>query len=296
MNRWSPYTRLLRPHHWIKNTFIFVPILFAKRDYLLTDFVRFVAVFVLFCLLASSLYILNDLLDLKADRLIDEKKSRPLPSGQANPKKALGLAIFLTSISLLGCWWISSQQVFVFFLSYFFLIILYSLWLKKIVLLDVIVLAIGFMIRLLIGSSLSEVPPTVWILLTTFFLALFLSMAKRRHELKIMKAEASQHRATLAFYTIVWLDQALTALLAVIILCYSLFTVSPHAVQKFGSTHLMWTIPCVVYGLFRYLMLIHNDHAKSDIVKVISKDIPLLLCLSLWGVMVMGIVYFQNNL
>lgn len=288
------YWQLLRPHHWIKNVLLFAPVLFAKHVYGVPDCVRFVVVFLCLCALASALYIVNDWIDMQADRLVEEKRRRPLAAGKVPLSRALSLAGCLGVGALWGAWYFGSLAVARHFCSYAALILLYSLWWKRVVLVDVMVLAIGFLLRLAVGAELAHAPLTVWVLLTTFFLALFLSFAKRRHELSLLPEGAARHRATLAYYTVPLLDQAITALIAAVMICYSLFTVSPHAVAKFGSTALAFTIPVVVYGLLRYLMMVQHGDAKTDVVKVIGKDVPLLCCIGLWGLLVILIVYIRG--
>lgn len=273
---------LLRPKQWVKNGFIFVPILFAGT---LTDarvVWHGVFAFVCFCGVSSAMYLINDMIDAPADRLHPQKRFRPIAAGTVKPGGAAVTSAILLCVGLAGASLIS--RVVVGLLTvYVVMNVLYFAYGKSIVLIDVFFLASGFVLRILVGSFVSTVPPTPWLVLMAFFLSLFLGFAKRKAELAMLGDQASQHRSVLASYSGRILDQFLMVLISMVLLTYSMYTVSDHVVERFGTNALVYTVPLVVYGLFRYLYLVHHHETGGDPTELLLTDKPLMAVVVLWG-------------
>ncbi len=289
--------QLMRPRQWTKNLALFVGLVFAQQLFLITSFERAFVAFVVFCLASSSVYIFNDLLDLERDRQHPTKSKRPLARGDL----PISWAIATIAILLLGCaglialiMYIPIQQndmyaslgganvLFVLtIITYLFLMALYSLWLKHIVLLDVFVIASGFVLRILAGAVVIPVMISPWLYLVTILLSLFLALNKRRHELVLLQDEASSHRQILKEYSLPLLDQLITIVTAATIMVYSLYTFQGPT----GNHRLMITIPIVIYGMFRYLYLIHMRMEGGSPEEVLLRDQHMLgsvvLCIAL---------------
>ena len=282
----------LRPHHWIKNGFVLLPILFARKLWIPSFLIEALLTVAAFCLMSSGMYLLNDIVDKMVDRQHPRKRYRPIASGRISSKLAIGLAIlFLTVGLLIG--FLCQPWVGVVLMMYGGVQTAYCLFLKRVVILDVLTIATGFLLRVVAGAVVSGVAPSHWILLTSFLLALFLGFSKRRGELVLVGATKGVGRQVLTQYTRSFLDQVLTMLAGTVILCYSLYTVSESTVGHFGTTALMWTIPFVIYGILRYLYLIHTENGRSidSPTVLLLTDKSLWLCIVLWGFACLGIVY-----
>lgn len=286
----SAVIRLLRPKQWIKNAFIFVPITFA-RD-LLTPAIalRAVATFACFCMASSAMYVFNDLVDAEADSMHPGKRTRPIPAGQVSAAQAIALSAFLGLAGLIGAFHISTQVGALIGL-YVAVNVLYSLAIKRIVLLDVFAIAVGFVLRILSGAAISTVPASRWIILMAFFLALFLALGKRRNELTKLGAAATEHRTVFSSYTVKTIDQMLAILIGVIIVTFSIYAVSDYSVARFGTDALVFTVPFVLYGLFRYLHLINNGDNMGDPTELLFRDKPLLAAVGMWALACILIIY-----
>ena len=267
--------KALRPKQWVKNGVLLVPLLFAKSVFA-TDLVfRALASVAAFSLLASGVYVLNDWFDREKDRLHPEKKHRPIAAGLIAGPAATALVI--------GCWlgagaigaWLGLDFLGV-LAGYLMLQVLYTGALKRLVILDVMAIALGFIIRVVAGAVAIDVVVSNWLFLCTLLGAVFLGFAKRRAELSSLE-DASAHRANLADYSLPMLDQMMSIAAAACILAYGLYTVSAETVQRVGSDHLKLTVPCVVYGVFRYLFLVHKRGAGGAPEKVLLSDAPLMI-------------------
>ena len=289
--------QLMRPRQWTKNLALFVGLVFAQQLFIIASFERAFVAFVVFCLASSSVYIFNDLLDLERDRQHPTKSKRPLARGDL----PISWAIATIATLLLGCaglialiMYIPAQQndlyaslgganvLFVLtIITYLLLMALYSLWLKHIVLLDVFIIASGFVLRILAGAVVIPVTISPWLYLVTILLSLFLALSKRRHELVLLQDEASSHRQILKEYSLPLLDQLITIVTAATIMAYSLYTFQGPT----GNHRLMITIPLVVYGMFRYLYLIHMRMEGGSPEEVLLRDRHMLgsvlLCIAL---------------
>ena len=290
---WSQLTALLetmRPKQWAKNLILFVGLIFSDDRLLfhLPSLTRSVLAFLLFCLLSSCIYILNDLTDIEKDRNHPVKRHRPLPSGRLRPRVAQvalvgGLAVALTGAFRLG---VGFGLVG---LAYFLINIAYSFYLKNVVIVDVFTIAAGFVLRAVAGAVVIGVAISPWLYVVTILLALFLAIGKRRHELILLENGSGAHRRVLEEYTAPLLDDMLSVVMASTVIAYSLYT---FTAKNLPPNHaMMLTIPVALYGLFRYLYLIHRKNAGGAPEEVLFQDKPLLAAILLWGVMVVGILY-----
>lgn len=273
----------MRPWQWYKNTLLFVALIFSRNLFNLELFKATALGFAAFCLASGSQYIFNDILDRERDRMHPKKCRRPIASGMVSIYAA---AVFATSILTLS-FIISLQLSLTFFvtvLGYFLLSSLYSVLLKNLVLLDVLIVSIGFVIRAIAGCFAINVAISPWLILCTFSLATFLALGKRRHELVLLKVNAKGHRETLGLYSREAIDHLLTAATSITVVSYSLYTFTE-------SLKMMVTIPIAVYGLFRYLLLIHTK-GVGDEPAIAFKDKGLLLSVVLWTMLIIVALYW----
>lgn len=282
----------LRPQQWIKNFFIFAALIFSQNILNLPLLVRTGVAFVAFCVVSSALYILNDLKDLEEDKLHPVKSKRPLASGRLKKSHAI-LSFFVLSALAFILAITLNLNFLIITLVYFSLQVAYSFWLKHVVILDVFVIAAGFLIRVVAGGLAIEVTLSSWLLICTILLALFLAMGKRRHELVLLEDEARDHRPILKEYNPYFLDQMIAVVTASTVIAYCLYTISPETVAKFGTTNLLYTVPFVLYGIFRYLYLIHQKYEGGTPETLIIKDKPLLIAIFLWIATAVFILYMR---
>ena len=283
--------KAMRPRQWTKNAFIFAALVFDRKLLDPNALVRTALAFILFCLLASSVYLINDIIDRESDQNHPVKKNRPIASGRLPVNLALTVGIMLVLSSLVGAFFLSKAFLFI-SIIYFVLNIIYSKWLKHIVLIDVLVIAACFVLRVAAGVSVIEVQRfSPWLYVVTTLLALYLGFGKRRAELAVLVADGpSSHRKVLAGYSIGLIDQLITIVSATTIIAYSLYTFSAPNLPENHS--MMLTIPFVIYGIFRYLYLIHIHDAGGEPEEILLKDRPLQVTVLLWGLTVMTIFYF----
>jgi 4-hydroxybenzoate polyprenyltransferase len=274
MNRPILYFKLLRPHQWVKSGFVFVGLLFGHAWQQPQLVHQVVLAALAFALGASAVYVGNDLADRQADREHPRKRLRPLASGAVSVRAALALGLLCLAGSLSLAYAVSST-VLAIMLGYVALNVAYSMGLKHVVLLDVFVIAAGFMLRILAGTLGVGIAPSHWLLLCGLLLTLFLGLAKRRAELKVVDQGAS-HRRVLEDYDPVLLDQLNAICAAGAIVGYCLYTVSPETVAMHGTTHLIYTVPFVIYGIFRYLFLLHRRAGGGDAATDLARDAHLL--------------------
>jgi 4-hydroxybenzoate polyprenyltransferase len=246
--------------------------------------------FAVFCLLSSVIYLINDVHDREADRLHPVKSRRPIASGQVTPTAALGTAAGLGAVALAVAFWISRPFGLV-SVSYVALLGVYSIWLKHLVILDVLTLSVGFVLRAAAGAAAVVVDFSHWLLLLTLLGALFLALAKRRAELVTLAADAKAHRPSLAEYSPYLLDQMISVVTASTLLAYAFYTINPETVAKFGTDRLLWTVPFPLYGIFRYLYLVHQRAGGGNPSETLFEDRAILLCVALWGAAVIVILY-----
>lgn len=277
-----PLLRLLRPHQWMKNGFILVGIVFAHAWHDPRLWLDVGALFLAFCLMSSAVYIVNDWVDRVADREHPHKRLRPLAAGLVSPGTALWLAALLGSAALLLAGQVSSTALAL-LLAYVGLNAAYSGGLKRLAVVDVFLIAAGFMLRLLTGTLGLGITPSPWLLLCGWMGTLFLGFAKRRAELAAAGNQASQQRAVLGAYTLGFLDHMLAICAACAILSYSLYAMSETTVRLHGTDRLIYTIPVVAFGLFHYLHRVHLGKAGEDVARDVLRDPALAVALLLWG-------------
>lgn len=292
-----PLIRLLRPHQWVKNGFVLIGLLFGHAWAVETMRLQALAAFIAFCLISSAVYVMNDILDREADRQHPIKRLRPIASGEVGLGLALVLASFCLLIGLaLAFGWLGlpASQAPWLFIVYPLLNVAYSFGLKHVVILDVFIIAAGFMLRLLAGTLGIGLAPSLWLLLTGLMLTLFLGFAKRRAE-AVVPAEADKpHRQVLGHYSLPLLDQFITLTAGATVITYSLYTVSEETVALHGTRWLMITVPVVLYGLLRYLYRLHRRGGGGDPVRELLSDPHLFGAGLLWLSLVLAILAWRG--
>jgi 4-hydroxybenzoate polyprenyltransferase len=286
----SELVKSTRPQQWLKNFFVFAPLLFSQNVLNGPLALRSLQAFLVFCLISGAVYIFNDLRDLEEDKQHPLKSLRPLASGGITKAQAVTLFLVLTVFSLGWAFFININFL-VCVAAYFILQIAYSLRLKHIVILDVFIIAAGFLLRVVAGGFAIEVYLSPWLLICTLLLALFLAMSKRRHELILLQENASAHRPILKEYSPHLLDQMISVVTASVVVAYCLYTISEETVAKFETTSLIFTVPFVIYGIFRYLYLVHQKAQGGSPEMLLLKDKPLLVDLFLW-ILTAGLILY----
>jgi 4-hydroxybenzoate polyprenyltransferase len=287
----KPLIKTMRPLHWVKNGLLFVPLIFDKQLTNWPALLRIILGFILFCLLSSVIYIINDLVDLEADRNHPKKRLRPLPSGDLKVSTARRLGVLLTLVVFIPATLLAFNFALI-GLTYLVLNLAYSAWLKHSPILDVMILASFYVLRVGAGVSLIEVHRfSPWLYVFTTFLALYLGIGKRRAELNLLAGEANAHRKSLSGYTLPLLDQFILIVSSSAIITYSLYTFSA---PNLPANHtMMLTIPFVIYGIFRYLYLLQVKHIGGEPEEVLLTDHPLQATIFLWILAVLVIFYYS---
>lgn len=280
----------LRPDQWTKNLIVFAGLIFGQRLLDAPAVGTAVFAFVVFCGLSSAMYLVNDLIDRHEDRQHPTKRYRPIASGALSTGRAVAGAIVLVGASLAASFAISWNLgvVAVVFVG---LLGAYSRFLKHLVILDVLAIAAGFVIRAVGGAVAVNVPISQWLLVCTVLLALFLGLSKRRHELVLLGDLAAGHRRSLAQYSPQLLDQLISIVAAATLVSYAFYTVEPVTVEKFGTDQLTWTLPVPIYGIFRYLYLVHRERGGGSPAEMLLRDRPLLACVTGWAAAIVLIIY-----
>lgn len=282
----------LRPKQWIKNLLVFAALIFAQRLFIIEDLLKVWEGFFIFCGLSGAIYLINDICDVEKDRQHPKKRNRPIAAGVVPMKTALATALVLFGLGLGFGFRLGFEFVLV-ATVYTILTISYSFFLKNFVILDVLIVSAGFVLRAIAGALIISVVISPWLLSCTLFLALFLSVGKRLHEF-LNLTDASGRRRSLEEYTQNLLDSMLITTATASIISYTLYTQAEETVRKFGTGSLIYTVPFVVYGVFRYLYLIYQKNQGESPSEVFLTDIPLLLNIFLWGVCIVGIIYWQK--
>jgi 4-hydroxybenzoate polyprenyltransferase len=283
------YIELLRPGQWSKNLLVFAALIFSIKEVTWLMTIKSVAGFLLFCLVSGCVYILNDYMDRAADSRHPEKRMRPLASGRIRPVHAIAFGTVLLLTVLAGGLFLNKEFA-VLLLVYFIMNVAYSFKLKQIVIIDIMTIAFGFVLRAVGGGVVIGVNVTPWFLICTLLLALFLAISKRRHELWLLDKGKGRHRKVLENYSAQLLDQLNSIVTTAAIMSYSLFTFTSGHTMK-----LMLTIPLVMYGIFRYLYLIHMKSEGGMPEKVLMEDRPILMTVLLFAVTVVAILYFGDK-
>lgn len=283
--------RTMRPHQWTKNVIVFAGIVFDGQLFILDSFLRVLAAFVLLCLLSGSVYIINDLVDIESDRQHPTKRLRPLPSGQLPVRVGIAAAIVIPVIVLilaLALRW----QFAVVLLAYLILQLFYSFGLKHIVIVDILAITTGFVLRVAAGVIVIQVARfSPWLYASTALLALFLTVGKRRQELLLLADKAGDVRVTLDQYNLPLLDDMLRMVTTGTLIAYLLYTIEAPSILLAGTNLALLTVPFVLYGVFRYLYLIHVKGEVSAPDEVLLKDRPLQVAIGLWGLTFIIILY-----
>ena len=280
----------MRPTQWAKNLFVLAPLVFAERLAALASLAAAGTTLVSFCMLASAVYLVNDLRDRAEDRLHPLKRQRPIAAGTLPPGVAWSAAAVLAAggFALAASRGPAVAQIAGVYLA---LNVLYSVALKHVVILDVMSISLGFVLRVMAGAAAIAVAVSDWLLLCTSFLALFLAFSKRRHELALLAGSAAEQRRVLTHYSLPFLDQMINVVTASSVVCYALYAVSPETAEKFHTRLLILTLPMVLFGIFRYLYLLYQRTDLRNPTEAILRDAPFLINLALWGLAVVAIVY-----
>jgi 4-hydroxybenzoate polyprenyltransferase len=280
-----------RPTQWLKNGIILAALVFAGELQNPGQLKMSLLAIAVFCLLSSAVYTFNDLFDRERDRQHPLKKDRPLAAGRMSVTTAIVFGILLTGLGLLGAWMINREFLIV-AICFLVLNYSYSLALKRIVIVDAMSIALSFVLRAFAGAMAINVPASKWLLINTLLLALFLAFGKRRHELILLEEGAVNHRAILGRYSPYLLDQLIGVTTASVVVMYMLYTFSTEVSDKLGTENLFMTIPFVVYGIFRYLYLIHKEEKGGSPTKIMITDRPILLTVVLWLGTVLAVLYW----
>lgn len=287
----ASYFSLMRISHLVKNVLIFAPLVFSMR-FTTENIMHSSIAFLTFSIIASSVYVLNDIFDADSDKKHPQKKTRPVASGIIKMSEAKIFFAILLSIGTLISFNLP-HFVFMIIFGYFFMNILYSRWLKKIPIIDVMVIATGFVLRILAGAAAISVSLSPWILLCTFFGALFIAFGKRKGEIDILKENSHRVRNVLSSYHPDFLNQLIGTTAAITIISYALYTIDTHTIHRLGTEKLIYTTPFVIFGIFRYFQVIYTQSQGDNPTKIFLTDPPLIFDIFLWGLAFSLIVHFQ---
>lgn len=296
VNRIGAAFKLIRPKHWIKNGFVFAALIFAKELFLLEPLLNTLRAFGAFCLTASAIYIINDIFDAEADRAHPKKRFRPIAAGTITIPQALVLLAIVICLDVLLLWPLPIPFMLIVG-AYFVMNLAYSFRLKEVVLLDVFIIATGFMLRVLGGAYAIGVVVSNWLVLCSMFVSLFLGFAKRRGELvAVQSAGVQPERKVLQHYRLEVIDQFLTIAAAGTVISYALYTVAQRTLMVFGTDKLIYTTVFVIYGVFRYLHLVHSTDNTENPTAVVATDVPIILVAGFWILSCVALIYFRDYL
>jgi 4-hydroxybenzoate polyprenyltransferase len=287
------WIRAIRPEQWLKNGFVLSPLVFSGKALMWDAQWRALASFAAFCAVASAVYLMNDVIDRSADRLHPRKATRPIAAGRISTRSALAVSAALGVVGL-AAGAIAGFQVTGVLLAYLALNVLYGTWLKNVVIVDVFVIAAFFVMRLVAGAVAVDAKPSIWLLLCGGLLALYLGFAKRRHELVLLGGGSPTHRAVLADYSTTFLDQLSVVLLSVTIVSYIMYTLESDTARIVGSESLSYSTAFVLYGVLRYLYLVHRNEGGNP-TETLLTDRSLLAAVVLWGAYCGAIIYFARS-
>ena len=281
----------LRPDQWVKNAFVLIPLVFAKKLFDLRGIFEGLAAVAIFCLLAGAAYLVNDLSDLKSDCLHPLKKQRPLASGRISIRAAKWTVALLLGLCFIFGSFLGKGFLLA-LLIYMAVQLAYNFRLKDVVILDIFCVSAGFFLRIIAGGAAINVPISNWLVICSISIAMFLTLGKRRSELSLLGKEgACLHRRVFMHYTPQLLDQMISIVTTITLLSYMLYCISPQTISKFQTEHLIYTFPFVLYGIFRYLYLIYKKNRGESPGQVLFSDGPLLGSVVLWGICSVLIIY-----
>ena len=281
MGKLLELVRLMRPHQWVKNAFVFTGLLFGHAWHDPNLVTQAVIAFMAFCLVSSTIYIINDIVDMEQDRHHPKKSRRPLASGQISVAAAIVFAAVLGALGF-GLAYGASEIVAIILVAYALMNVAYSLRLKHVVILDIFIIATGFMLRILAGTLGVGIPPSQWLLLCGMMVTLFLGFTKRRAEIMALAEDKAAHRKVLAHYSPVLLDKMIGITAAGLIMSYSLYTMNPDTIRIHGTSNLIYTVPFVMYGVFRYIYLLHHQSRGGDTAHDLVRDPHLFIVVCAW--------------
>ncbi|MBS1910225.1 MAG: decaprenyl-phosphate phosphoribosyltransferase [Bacteroidetes bacterium] len=284
---------LIRPKDWAKNLFLFVPLFFAGRLFEMETIKELFLGFLCFCAIASSVYIINDYRDMEFDKLHPEKSKRPLASGKVSKTSAVILALLLIIAGFTGAWLIRDKLMFVLAI-YFLLNLAYSFGLKNLPIVDIVIIAIGFVLRIKAGAVIAKVGLTEWLTIMVFLLALFMALAKRRDDVLLKNESGMDMRKAVKGYNLQFINVGISLISSIIIVSYIMYTMSTEVQERIGTYRIYYTALFVIMGLFRYLQLIYVNEQSQSPTKILYKDRFIQGCLILWMVCFYVILYIKD--
>lgn len=294
-SKMSAFFVTLRPHHWIKNTFVFASLVFSGQFTQVTACLKTVLVFISFCIVSSSIYVINDLCDIYEDQQHPIKRHRPIASGVIDPGVAKLFSMILIVLGLALASFLS-WHVFLVVLLYVVINIAYSLVIKHIAILDVLTISVGFVLRIVGGGMAISVLPSHWLILCTVMISTFLGFTKRRAELLVVNTEKNNSRPVLKDYSIAFLDQVIPMVTGATIIAYALYTVDSHTLKVLGTRAMLVTLPFVIYGLFRYIYIIYHLQRGADPTETLIRDVPTIVNLIIWALISVMVVIYGSKL
>ena len=292
MTAFARHLQPLRIYQWSKNLLVLAPLIFARQVHHPDQVERSLLAFAAFCMAASATYVFNDLMDIEKDRAHPEKRNRAIASGAMQPGMAWALvaALLVLAVSL-GV--MLNIEFLGMLLGYIVLTISYSLLLKHLIIVDVLALALGFVLRAMGGAAALGIEFSNWLVVCTLFLAMFLALSKRRHEMVLLNEEARAHRRVLLHYTVPYLDQLILVVGGGALITYTIYTCSPEVVRRLGTDKLYLTLPFVIYGLFRYLFLVQHGNGGGDPSAMLVRDKGIAAAVVLWAAACGLIIYLH---
>lgn len=282
MGKMKGILELMRPGQWMKNLFVLTPLFFSGQMGDTAHLLNATAAMAVFCMAASGIYCLNDVMDAEADRKHPEKRRRPVASGRIGKQTAICWGVVLEILAIGTAWRAIGQGMAVVLAAYTILNTAYCLWLKRIALVDVFIIAAGFLLRLMAGSVSTGIRLSHWIVLMTFLLALFLALAKRRDDVLIHERGGGQMRRNVERYNLPFIDTAIAITVAVTLVCYFMYTLSTDVMERTGSSDLYLTGLFVLLGMLRYLQLTMVDARSGSPTRLVMKDRFMQLCIAGW--------------
>ncbi len=280
----------LRPHQWTKNLVVFAALIFSGHLVDPDFYSRSIYIFIFFCLAAGSIYIINDIIDRNEDIIHPDKKNRPIASKKISLHLALTVAVILSIIAIIGAFRINTETGII-LSTYILITLLYSVKFKHVVIVDILLVASLFVLRAVAGAVAIDVRISPWLLVCTFFLALFLVIGKRRQELILLNENAGNHRKILEEYNVKVLDQMIVVVTAITIVAYALYTLDGETVNRFNTENLIYTIPLVILGLFRYFYLVYKKNLGGSPERILLNDKGILSTVLIWIIVTVIIVY-----
>jgi 4-hydroxybenzoate polyprenyltransferase len=289
-----PFLQMLRPIQWSKNVFVFAPLVFSRHLFDAAYVERAIAAFAVFSLVSSVVYIVNDIADRAADRMHPLKRLRPIASGTVSVGQAIAVGAVLLAVAGLGAHWLGMKTLFITSL-YLLLNLGYSFGLKQVILVDVFIVASGFMLRVLAGVFAIGVQVSPWLVLCTLFVSVFLAVSKRRAEILLNIEQETDHaRPVLRHYDLQFIEQMMTVTAAGMAISYALYTVAERTVEVFGTENLIFTTVFVLFGIFRYLYLMRSRKTDDNPTHLLLSDLPTLLNIAAWFMACVAIIYHHE--